>query len=119
MAEQLQWFDWLGLGGVAGILVAQLLLQIGAWRGDRLSFQAINLVGALCTLFSLVYTLNLTAFIALPLAWAVISGVGIYLNLGRRRVRPVPAPTAREPAPSSVEPTRRDEVKGEGGRPPF
>ncbi|MBS7459019.1 CBU_0592 family membrane protein [Coralloluteibacterium stylophorae] len=113
MADRLMWFDWLGLGGVAAILVAQLLLQIGAWRGDRISFQALNLVGALCTLFSLVYTLELSTFVILPLAWALISGVGIYLNVGRRRVREVDAPAPRNGDPGGAGGSRAS------GPPPF
>ncbi len=98
----LEWYDWLGLGGVAAILLSQLLLQIGVWRGDRAWFLIVNLLGALCTIFSLVWTLNLTGFIALPILWALISGLGLFLKLRRRsRAGELPATEPAKP-PSQV-----------------
>lgn len=99
----LEWYDWMGLGGVAAILLSQLLLQVGVWRGDRVWFQIVNLLGALCTVFSLVWTLNLTGFIALPILWALISGLGLFLKL-RRRSRARDDLPATEPAkpPSQI-----------------
>ena len=47
MNLQLQWWDWVGLGGTATILLAFFLLQAGKLHGQRIVFQLMNLLGAL------------------------------------------------------------------------
>jgi len=78
------WPDAAGLLGVATILLAYLLLQIGRLRGDALSYQLMNAFGAFALLISLLYAFNLSAFV-MEAAWLVVSIYGI--ARGRRRSR--------------------------------
>jgi hypothetical protein len=77
MNLQLQWWDWVGLGGTTVILLAFFLLQAGKLHGQRIVFQLMNLLGALGVLVSLYGRFNLPVFL-LEGAWALISGYGIW-----------------------------------------
>lgn len=81
----IQWFDIVGLLGVALTLLAYLALQARRMRGDGLVYPLLNLIGAGAILASLVYDehTNLSAFI-IELAWCIISLYGIYLALRER-----------------------------------
>ena len=81
----LHWYDWAGLIGVALILFAYLLLQVGRLRGDALPHQLLNAAGALLILVSLLYAFNLSAFL-MELAWLAVSIYGMVRGHRRRRV---------------------------------
>ena len=80
----IQWFDIVGLLGVALTLLAYLALQARRMRGDGLVYPLLNLIGAGAILASLVYDehTNLSAFV-IESAWCV-SIYGIYLALRER-----------------------------------
>lgn len=81
----MHWYDWAGLIGVAVILFAYVLLQVGRLRGDALPHQLLNAVGALLILLSLLYAFNLSAFL-MELAWLVVSIYGMVRGHRHRRV---------------------------------
>lgn len=83
MDMHIAWYDVVGTGGVALILVAYFLLQTERWSGQSLSYSLVNLVGSLMITVSLVYDFNLSSFI-IELAWIAISIYGI---LRARRAR--------------------------------
>ncbi|MDZ4699010.1 MAG: hypothetical protein SH809_04825 [Rhodothermales bacterium] len=85
------WYDIVGLAGVAAILVAYALLQIGRLRSDSLAYSAINAAGAAGVLVSLHYAFNLSAFIV-EAFWVLISLYGVARALRR------PAPPT-DPSP--------------------
>ena len=76
MNLQLQWWDWVGLGGTAAVLLGVFLLQSGKLHGQGIVFQLLNLLGALGILVSLYAKFNLSVFL-LEATWALISGYGI------------------------------------------
>jgi paired small multidrug resistance pump len=78
----IQWFDIVGLLGVALTLLAYLALQTRRMKGDGLIFPLLNLIGAGAILVSLIYDehTNLSAFV-IESAWCVISLYGIWLAL--------------------------------------
>ena len=80
----LQWHDWVGYVGVVLVLMAFLLLQGHKLSGNGLTFQLMNVFGALGVMLSLLFgTFNASAF-ALELAWMAI---GIYGVLRSARLR--------------------------------
>lgn len=72
----LQWHDWVGLAGVAIVLLAYFLLQAGKLRGTGFIYQAMNAVGAATVVLSLLYDFNLSAFVV-ETAWVAISVYGM------------------------------------------
>ena len=80
------WHDIVGNIGVLLVLGAYLLLQLGRWSPQSLSFSIVNGTGAGLILVSLTQEFNLSAFIV-EAAWLLISLVGIVRVLvgGRRR----------------------------------
>jgi hypothetical protein len=80
MNLDLQWWDWVGLGGTASVLLAFFMLQAGKLHGQRIVFQLMNLVGALGILVSLYGKFNLPVFL-LEATWALISGYGIWRGM--------------------------------------
>jgi len=84
MNVQLQWWDWIGLCGTASILLGFFLLQAGKLHGQRIIFQLMNLLGAMCILVSLYGKFNLAVFL-LEAAWLVISAFGIRTSWKRRQ----------------------------------
>jgi paired small multidrug resistance pump len=79
----LQWYDVVGLAGSAAILLGFFLLQAGRLRGTGLTYQMLNLFGALGVLVSLVGTFNLSVFL-LEMAWVGVSAYGIVRTLRGR-----------------------------------
>ena len=77
------WYDMVGMVGVGLILVAYALLQAGRVRGDALSYQLLNLVGALAVLVSLRYEFNLSA-VLMESAWVLVSLYGIARGMRAR-----------------------------------
>lgn len=79
-----QWHDVVGNAGVALILSAYLLLQLGRLDGRGLTYSVLNAVGAGGILLSLTYDFNLSAFIV-EAFWVLISLIGIVRGLRERR----------------------------------
>ena len=74
------WYDILGTLGVAVIILAYILLQIGRLRSEQLAYSLLNAAGASFILVSLYYTFNFPSFIV-EFFWLLISlfGIGRYL----------------------------------------
>ena len=79
----LHWHDIAGLLGISAILLAYFLLQAGRLRGDMLSYQLMNVFGALAVLISLLHAFNLSAFV-LESVWLAVSIYGIARGRKRR-----------------------------------
>jgi len=73
-----------GLIGVALMLVAYALGQLGRLRIDTLPALLMNLAGAGLVLVSLLYKFNLSAFL-MEAAWAVVALFGLLKLLIRRK----------------------------------
>ena len=72
----MQWFNVLGLVGVALILLAYLLLQLRRIDPASAAFSALNALGAALVLLSLYYDFNLPAAVVEG-AWLLISLFGL------------------------------------------
>jgi hypothetical protein len=70
------WNDMAGVVGVALIVGAYLLLQLGRLRSTALSYSALNGVGASLVVLSLLFNFNLSAFLV-EAFWVVISAIGV------------------------------------------
>lgn len=70
------WYDLLGLLGVAMIVAAYLLLQLERLRSTALSFSLFNALGAFLIMLSLIAKFNLSAFL-MELFWFLISVFGV------------------------------------------
>lgn len=70
------WYDFAGNVGVALIVIAYLLLQIGKLRSTDLKYSLMNGVGASLVIVSLVFDFNLSAFV-IEAFWVMISLIGI------------------------------------------
>lgn len=81
---ELAWHDWAGGIGVALIVVAYFLLQIGRLEPRGIWYSVVNAVGAALILVSLTQDFNLSAAL-IEGFWLVISLFGIGLFLARRR----------------------------------
>ena len=78
------WHDWAGYVGVVLVLLAFLLLQARKLHGNGLTYQLMNIAGALGVMLSLLFgSFNLPAFV-MEVAWALI---GIYGVLRGNRLR--------------------------------
>ena len=74
------WYDILGTFGVAVIVLAYVLLQIGRLKSEQLAYSVMNGVGASLILISLYYDFNFPSFVV-EFFWLIISlfGIGKYL----------------------------------------
>lgn len=91
------WHEALGLVGVATIVGAYLLLQLGRLDPRRPVYPAANGVGAGLVLLSLVFDFNLAAFVVEGF-WVLISLFGVVRALrgrGRALSRAAPRPRWR------------------------
>lgn len=79
------WHVWVGLVGMALVLLAHFLLQISKLRGDGTTYQLLNAVGALGVVVALVANRSNLVAILLAVAWALISIYGIVFGFRRRR----------------------------------
>ncbi len=71
------WHDWAGYLGVVLVLLAYLLLQAHKLHGNGLTYQLLNVFGALGVLISLTFgNTNVSAFV-MEAAWLAISIYGI------------------------------------------
>ena len=75
------WYDWAGYIGVALVLLAFFLLQERKLQGSGLTYQLMNILGAIGVMLSLGFgNFNLAAFI-MQVAWLLIGGYGAYTGL--------------------------------------
>ncbi|TAL91076.1 MAG: hypothetical protein EPN69_11020 [Rhodanobacter sp.] len=82
------WYDWAGYLGVALILLAFFLLQAQQLHGNRLTYQAMNILGALGVMLSLLFgNFNLPAFM-LEVAWIAIGVYGVLRSWRRHGETP-------------------------------
>lgn len=70
------WHDVAGLGGVALVLAAYLMIQTRHLDARRPTYLVLNGVGAVLILSSLLYAFNLSAFV-IQCAWIAISLYGL------------------------------------------
>jgi len=70
------WYDFAGNVGVAMMVFAYLLLQMGKLRINDLSYSLTNAIGAVLVLISLLYSFNLSAFLV-ETFWLLISLFGL------------------------------------------
>jgi hypothetical protein len=88
----LHWHDWAGYVGVLLILLAFLLLQAHKLHGNGLTYQLMNIFGALGVMLSLVFgSFNLSAFV-LEVAWVAIGIYGVLRSMQLRREGRPPRP---------------------------
>ncbi|GAB2547395.1 CBU_0592 family membrane protein [Rhodanobacter koreensis] len=81
----LQWHDWAGYVGVLLVLLAFLLLQAHKLHGNGLTYQLMNIFGALGVMLSLVFgSFNASAFV-MEVAWAAIGIYGVVRGAQLRR----------------------------------
>jgi hypothetical protein len=79
------WHDWAGLLGVLLMLGAFALLQAHKLHGNGLTYQVMNIFGALGVLLSLTFGgHNWSAFV-MEAAWLLISIYGVMRSLKLRR----------------------------------
>ncbi len=69
-------FDIIGIAGVILFLLAYYLLQIQRLRHDDYAYLALNGIGAILVMISLVWAFNLAAFL-LEVAWLAITLLGV------------------------------------------
>lgn len=81
----LQWHDWAGYVGVLLVLLAFLLLQAHKLHGNGLTYQLMNIFGALGVMLSLLFgSFNASAFV-MEVAWAAIGIYGVLRGMQLRR----------------------------------
>ena len=68
--------NFVGFVGISLIIFAYLMLQLGRWSSDQLSYSIINLVGAAGVIFSLCFEMNLPSLV-IEVFWCLISTIGI------------------------------------------
>lgn len=87
----LQWYDFVGLAGVAFVLGAFFLLQAGKLGGDSLGYQLANLFGAVFILVSIFGPgpdfRDVISTTIMQLAWIAISLYGLWRGLRARAAR--------------------------------
>lgn len=78
-------YDVVGNVGVALIIGSYFLIQIGRMSATSLSYSLVNLLGAACILYSLLFEFNMSAFLV-EVFWLLISFVGLgRIYLDKRR----------------------------------
>jgi paired small multidrug resistance pump len=79
------WYDWAGYIGVLLVLSSFLALQAHKLHGNGLTYQLMNIFGALGVMLSLVFgNFNLAAFV-MEVAWAAIGIFGVLRGMRLRR----------------------------------
>ena len=79
----LQYQDFIGFGGVSLIISTYFLSQIGRMKVDRPLYPALNAIGALLILFSLLHTFNAASFV-IEMFWLLISLIGLVRAFGNK-----------------------------------
>ncbi len=81
----IMWHDWAGYIGVLLVLLAFLLLQANKLHGNSLTYQLMNIIGAMGVMLSLIFgTFNAPAFV-MEAAWAAIGIFGVFRGMRVRR----------------------------------
>ena len=80
----MEWYDWLGMLGVALLLLAYFLLQIEKILPTDLSYSVLNLLGSGMIAYSLIEEWNLSAFV-IEIFWFLISVYGIFRFYSRKK----------------------------------
>jgi hypothetical protein len=75
--KQMNATDWLGFIGVALILLAYFLNEIGKISNKNIAFILLNLIGSTLACLASVL-INYWPFIILEAAWALVSAVSLY-----------------------------------------
>ena len=79
------WHDWAGYVGVVLVLLAFLLMQAHKLHGNGLTYQLMNIFGALGVMLSLIFgSFNAPAFV-MEAAWAAIGIYGVLRGIRVRR----------------------------------
>lgn len=78
--------DYVGILGVAIILVAYVMLQVEYLSPKDFSYSFVNLIGSILLLYSLFYHWNL-ASVVIEIMWMVISLYGIGKTFVKRKRR--------------------------------
>ena len=79
------WYDWAGYAGVLLVLLAFFLLQAHKLHGNGLTYQLMNVLGALGVMLSLLWgAFNWSAFL-MQVAWLLIGVFGIARSVRTRR----------------------------------
>ncbi len=81
------WYDLLGHVGVALIVGTYGLMQLRRLEATGLTYSALNAIGALLVVVSLVYEFNASAMIV-EVFWFAISALGVGRGLMARRSTP-------------------------------
>lgn len=76
--------DYIGLFGVLLILLCYMLLQLNLLTVRDFRYSLLNLIGATCLLFSLLYHWNL-ASVVIEIIWMLISVFGIVMSVKRKK----------------------------------
>ena len=76
-------YEIVGLVGVASMLLAYGAMMLGKLR-EGLLFHAMNLVGSLMVLYSLLHDWNLPTFV-IEIAWSAVAAFGIWKVLRAAR----------------------------------
>ncbi len=80
----LPWHVWVGLAGVALVLLAHFLLQIRKINGIGTTYQLMNALGALGVVVSLIVANTNLVAILLALIWCMISVYGVVFGFRSR-----------------------------------
>jgi paired small multidrug resistance pump len=88
------WHDWTGYAGVLLVLLAFLLLQAHKLHGNGLTYQLMNIFGALGVMLSLLFgSFNTSAFV-MEAAWMAIGIFGVARSTRLRRAGRAVTPDA-------------------------
>lgn len=78
-------FQFIGFLGMICIVLAYFLLQIGKMSSEDLSYQFVNLIGAILLIISLLVHFNLGSFL-IEVFWVFITIYGIIKIYKKRRI---------------------------------
>ncbi len=81
----MSWFDLVGFTGVVLIVIAYLLLQLNKLPSSAPAYSALNALGALLVIVSLLFDFNLAAFL-MEAFWFLISLFGLLRPIISRTV---------------------------------
>ncbi|EIL95786.1 MULTISPECIES: CBU_0592 family membrane protein [Rhodanobacter] len=80
------WYDWAGYIGVLLVLLAFLLMQAHKLHGNGLTYQLMNIFGAVGVMLSLLFGgFNWSAFL-MQVAWLLIGIFGVARSVQVRRM---------------------------------
>ncbi len=83
---EMDFYQWLGFLGMACIVLAYFLLQIGKYDIHSIGYQFLNLLGAIALIISLLVYFNLGSFL-IEVFWIIITLYGIAKNLKKKLVK--------------------------------